>query len=649
VCNRTKRKTHSGDKSIESLSSALKNLYLDKEHQTILKWFSHNAEKDWWWNTDYNMLVCHTFDLRECHNKLELRGIFTTNSAGSSEQNCFAFPIKGGAFVIRRHGSRTAEAKTWVTDESGWTKCFYNTEPSVHDACVTFNALENTKGEYVFNSCRHAEKAIKLLGLTFIYPDHFKERQLRIKKRGNKLILMVEVKEGDPKTEGFLKEKKSWVKVLIYKKEHEEVSSQDVLVRHVISQNTEAGWYVSISQNWILESKSNVISVLISQMVGYSRNEIEQMLGKSILSPWILVNKPFEDEYIGNRQWNKDAAQLAVRPVQGKIERWWDLLEHLGNGLDEAVQESNWCQHNGITTGLDYLFAWIAFMIQRPTEPLPYLFFFGEQQTGKSTLHEALSLIFKNKVGYTRADQALINTSGFNAELAHSVLCVVEETNLSKNNLALDRIKDWVTGQTISINVKHKNVYEIGNSTHWVQCANDAKYCPVFKGDTRIVVIEVPTLENDIPKQQFLNMLEEEIPSFLYEILHYELPEPEGRLSLPCIKTEVKEEIMEDNFNPLERFIHEKTKIVMGHLIPFNEFHSVFQMWLATEAPADQSFWSNRKTSLRFPKTPPIVKGIFGSENKTIIGNLSFDNDAKDLNYQFKIHQKRLTKVPRKE
>ncbi len=648
VCSRSKKKTCSGNKTIESLSSAMRSFFLDEQHLTILRWISSNAKRDWWWDNDYNMLVCHTLDLKDCHIFLKLKGIFKTNSSASSEQNCFCFPIKNGSFVVRRHGSRTAEAKTWITDESGWTKCIFNSEPSIHDACITNDALENVKGEYVFATCEKVYEAMKLLDLKFIYPDQFKERQVNIKVKGNKLIVMVEAEKQDNKYTGFLREKNRWVKVLIYKEEYEEVSSQDTLVRHVISQKSEAGWYVSINQDWVYENKSNVVSVLVSTMIGFKRTEIEQMVGKSILDPWILVNRPFEDEYLGERKWNRDAAQLSIRPIQGKIEYWWSLLDHLGNGLDEVVQENTWCQHNSITSGLDYLFAWISYMIQKPTEPLPYLFFFGEQETGKSTLHEALSLLFKNRIGYARADQALKNMGGFNSELANSVLCIVEETDLSKNALASNRIKDWVTGKTISINTKHKNVYEIGNTTHWMQCANDAKYCPIFRGDTRIVVIEVPILEKEIPKQYFMECLENEISAFLYDIIHFELPEPEGRLQLPILKTEVKTEIMEDNFNQLEQFIQEKTFIRMGHSMSFSEFWNMFQIWLAQNCPGSQAEWTYRTTSLGFPKVPPVIKGKKGSENKIYLGNISFNGSMENKTYEYVLKNKRLTKINRR-
>lgn len=645
VCNRSKKKTCSGNKGIESLSSAMKTVFLDEIQLIIIKWISTNAKKDWWWDSDYNMLVCHTFDLRDCHKELKLRGIFETNSSGSSEQNCFAFPSKGGSFVIRRHGSRTAEARTWVIDESGWTKCTFNSEPSIHDACVTNDALENTKGEYVFTDCVKTEAALKLLQLKFTYPIHFRERQVNIKVKSGRLILMIEHQKDDPKTEGFLREKKKWVKVLIHKEEHDEVSSQDMAVRHVISQGIEAGWYVNIQDEWVYESKSNVVSVLTAVMVGFTGNEINQMMGKSILDPWTLVAEPFQDEYLGNRRWNKDAPQLSVKPVQGKVEHWWNLLEHLGSGLDDVVQDNVWCQHNGITSGADYLFAWIAFMIQKPTQSLPYLFFFGPQNTGKSTLHEGLAMLFKNKKGYVRADQALKNTSGFNGEMAGSVLDVVEETDLSDDNLAANRTKDWVTGKTISINEKHKSVYEINNTTHWIQCANPAKSCLILSGDTRIVAIKVSPLKKDIPREVFHGYLEEEVPALLYDIIHYELPEPEGRLQLPPLATEEKREIMEDNFNMLEQFMNTKLQIKMGHLMYWNEFFNAFQMFLAQNASHLQNEWTSRNTSLKFPNVFPIIKGYEGKDNKIAIGNVSFDQDAKDENFRYVLHNRRLKKI----
>lgn len=634
VCSRSKKKTHSGDRAIESLSSSLKSFFLDDEHLRILKWVSSNAKKDWWWDSDYNMLICHTWDLRDCHVELSLKGIFETNSSGSSEQNCFAFPSRLGSFVVRRHGSRTAEARTWVLEESGWTKCNLNAEPTIHDACITNGALENDRGEYIFADCVALRDAMLLIGLSFTYPMQFKDRQVALKIKGSKLIAKIDVlSEDDKKITGFLKDKKKWIKVLVYRQEAEDIPSQDSLVRHVIAQKAEAGWFINIGGDWVQENKSNVISVLQADGVGIKTAEVNQIIGKTILDPWTLVNQPFNEEYLSGRRWNKEAPQLSVKPVQGKVDAWWDLLEHLGRGLDEAVLDNVWCLHNGITNGAEYLFAWISFMFMKPNQPLPYLFFFGEQKTGKSTLHEALSLMFKYKVGYTRADIALKNTSGFNLELAHSVLCVIEETDLSKSPLAANRTKDWVTGVTISIQPKGKNTYEVENTTHWMQCANDAKYCLVLRGDTRIVVIEVDQLEKEIPKEVFMQSLKNELKAFLYEIIHYELPEPEGRLQLPVLLTEAKTNIVIDNYTELEEFYAEKTFVKIGHYTSLPELHSMFQLWLAQNYPAKQSEWTSRKVLMKFPKKPPVVKGIMGSSK--CFGNLSMYPEDKDKSFKY--------------
>jgi hypothetical protein len=354
------------------------------------------------------------------------------------------------------------------------------------------------------------------------------------------------------------------------------------------------------------------------------------MLGKSILSSWMLVNRPFEDEYPGNRNWNKDSAKIITQPVSGRVNMWWELLDHIGSELDEAVQNNMWCINNGINSGSEWLFLWIANLFQRPSEPLPYLFLIGEQKTGKSTFHEALALLFYKNRGYVRADQALKSTSGFNAELAHAVLCIVEETNLGDNKLAANRIKDWVTGKTISIRALYQNAFDIDNTSHWIQCANDAHNCLILRGDTRITVILVNRLNNDIPKTTLLNQLNEEVPAFLYEVLNYQLPPVESRLAIPCLDTYDKLNIMEDNFNDLELYITKECYISYGHLTKFDEFFNMFQIWLCQKNPGKQAYWTKQKVAVNFPRIAPFCKGKYGYENITYIGNLSFVNEPNE-------------------
>ena len=62
-------------------------------------------------------------------------------------------------------------------------------------------------------------------------------------------------------------------------------------------------------------------------------------------------------------------------PKEGTFDTWNTILEHLGKNIDNDVKENAWCNTHEILTGRDYLLYWIASMLQRPAEPLPYLFF----------------------------------------------------------------------------------------------------------------------------------------------------------------------------------------------------------------------------------------------------------------------------------
>jgi len=637
VCAMKKRKTKGGDVQFETLSSSIKSITLVDEHNKVLKWFTTNSEREWWWENDYGMLVCHTLDLKKCHTELKLKGVFETNSSGSTNQNAFCFPNINGSWAIRRHGKNIKEHPLWVLDESGWTKCNFNIEASFEDAARFNGALENEKGALVFSYLSEAIKAYSMIGIELKVDDWLLHRKAKVMlKEDGKILLRVEARDDDPNVNGFLRVKDDWLRVDFYQKDSEEIVAPDNLVRHVISQGSEAGWYVKISNEWILEGKSNILNVLQAQLPFHKKTDLDQMLGKSILSPWSLVNIPFEEEYPGNRLWNKDSAKIAFQPISGKVSIWYDLLDHIGTSLDDVVQNNQWCINNGVNSGSEWLFLWIANLFQRPSEPLPYLFLIGEQKTGKSTFHEALSLLFYKNRGYIRADQALKSTSGFNAELAHAVLCVVEETNLADNKVAANRIKDWVTGKTISIRALYHNAYDLNNTAHWIQCANDANNCPILRGDSRVTVIYVDILKQDIPKTTFLTELTNEAPAFLYELLNFPLPPIESRLAIPCLDTMEKLNIMETNYNELEAFIIKECYANPGQLTKFDEFFSMFQIWLSQRNPSKQNYWTKMKVALYFPKIAPFVKGKYGDSNITYIGNMTLleeNANAKSTEY----------------
>ena len=618
------------DLAFDELTSSNRKQDLDAEHMRLLKWFTKSSsDRDSWWDSDHNMLVCHTYDLKKAHEDLQLKGFFYTDSSGSSRQNCYAFPVSDGAWVIRRHSPGVQEHPSWTVDPSGWTRCIYNDLAEFTVSAKSNDGIENIRGEYVFKSVKEGSKALKDIGIVLDLQEWVEGRTMYIKeKQDGKLVIAITREANDPSLPGFLSSKNGdrWEQVIKRHKRKREIASPDYLIRHMISNSTEAGWWIFTRKQWIQQNKSNVVTVLLSQQDANNRVDTELMMGKAILNPWELINIPFAEEYPGNRQWNKDAAALSCSPEEGPCPTWMSILEHCGKSLDDVVKTDDWCIQNAIETGTDYLLCWTANVLQRPSDPLPYLFFVGPQNSGKSTYHEAIELLFRGSHGYARADNALINQQGFNGEIAGAVLCVVEETDLRKNKDAANRIKDWVTGRTISINTKYKTVYDIKNVSHWVQCANDLSYCPVFAGDTRIIVIRVDALDKEIPKGLLFELLMKEKSQFLNALLTLELPQPAGRLSMPTLRTTEKAALEIDNSSDLEIFIKDKLVVCSGHSITWEEFYNDFQSWL----PADRrGTWSNVKTARRYPKSYPFIKGLMGKENATCLGNVSFDKTVK--------------------
>ncbi len=222
-----------------------------------------------------------------------------------------------------------------------------------------------------------------------------------------------------------------------------------------------------------------------------------------------------------------------------KHEHWDNLLDHIGSGLDDAVRANPWCQQNGITTGGAYLLYWCASLFQRPDQKLPYLFIYGVSEGGKSSLHNALSLLMSK--GHVEARNSLL--TDHNAELDGAILAYIEEVDLSgKREDVYNRIKDLVTADKITINPKYVNAYSVKSYAHWIQCSNKRHHCPIFDDDTRIVVIHVPEKpDEDLAWREVLcPRLLHEAPDFIRTLVDLPLPEGTKRLWLPVLDTEAK-------------------------------------------------------------------------------------------------------------
>lgn len=625
------------DDLFEAIINHNKTIHLDEQHRALIDWLDDN-DRVWWWVGDSNMLVCHTFDLKEAHTALGFKGIFETLSTGKDQgrdQNCFGFPKPNGSWVFRRHGRGANEHPYWDKDSSGWTRCVYNKLPDVMTVCRTYGGVRGSKGDFEFQGGDPNEtvinppiqKVMRALGFDFSLPPLLNHRACSFLYKKEQIIIRADRGSTDPDIlNGWRKSGRTWEKVLSYHKETPDIAAPDDKLRHVVQNSESEGfYYLTAAKQWVKTSKGNIIDALKAD--GLGQGEIQIKLGKAIDEPWTIVCEPFEPEYVGGRKWNRNAAQLSFKPQRSLsgTPTWDKLFNHIGTNLTPTVLEDEWCKEWGIVSGGQYLRLWAASLFQRPKKSLPYLFLYSvEENTGKTTFHRALGSLFVERRGYMKANSALQSAAGFNGELASAVLCVIEEIDLSRAQSALERVKDWVTSDYIDIHQKHKQPVLAKNYTHWIQCANNPEFFPMMPGDTRVCVIRVPELRDQVAGDIFMENLKTEAAGFLHSILSMEIPKYAGRMSIPTLTTVEKQNLMRSSTgNAVEEFIENSCYKIDGSLIPFKEFCNAFRESLDF---MEREQWSDNKISRRVP--PWVCKGKYGETRTVHLGNLSLFEDA---------------------
>jgi hypothetical protein len=618
----------------DQMTGCYPNVKLDKEHKRLLDYLEEN-ECSWWYDSDNHLLVCHSSDLKLAHKDLGFRGLFDTIATGKDkpDHNIFCSPLEHpeGSWVVRRFNQGVSEANTWFQDANGWTTCYLNKEPTLSTAARTFDGIEDEKGNFFFPESEVAATAASTLGVHLNLPNWASSRQTILKqhKDGKRIVVSVKREQNDnPSDMVGWKEDKTWWKRIFFAKiaqpNNTETQNYDNIVRHLVTtSNQDAGWVLNSNSKWYVEPLNHIRLALKS--LGLTEPEINIALGKCVTDSWTLVSKPFEPEYPGDREWNRDAAQLKYLPQQTEpfLHPNWDrLINHIGEGLDQAVKDNGWCIANGLQKGTDYIRLWIASIFQFPTKHLPYLFLYSpEQQSGKTSLHEALKLLITSNA-YMDVKAALINPQGFNEEMKNAIICAVDECDLRQNKFAYNRMKDWITGEDILIHPKGKTPYMVKNISHYIQTGNDANECPIIQGDSRIVVIRVPPLSpmEMIPKDVLFKFLDKEAPAFLGTLFKTEIPPCNDRLNIPVIESEEKNTSAKLNRNSLQVFIEEVCHFAPGESVRYGDFYSQFNEWLD---PNEIHEWTKIRVGRSLPAAHP--KGRLISDGGQFhVGNISF-------------------------
>lgn len=550
---------------------------LDDEHKSILKELE-SLGYSFIWNGEFNMAHTHTCALKELYERRKnagnpLRGQFETISLGrdKSKPNCYITPRPHGVFQVKRFGVGLTEHDLW-NHHGGSTWCYYN---------------EHTSADHVFGALCGSQKADSFM---------FEPAQLRaaMEALGHKfehaLTSAVNVKRMKDGTfvaytsealAGWTKDKDGYKLVLPVVSNPEvrlttALEDADKIARHLLSPQMDSlGWCVKTNKGWIIHNESTV-SLMLRQSFNKEADYVREAL---VLNPWELTCEPFQPEYLGDRKWNKNAPQLAIEPASepGPHPHWDMIYEHIGQSLNECVRSTEWCQKWGLQSGADYLRCWMASLIRYPFEPLPYLFLYGPQDSGKSIFHESASLLFTSG-SVVSASSALTNGQGFNYEIANCVIGYIEEKDLSAiREGSYARMKEWVAGKTLTVTEKGKTPYTQRNILKMVQMANSPKACPMEDGDKRITALAISTLGNrKIPKGLMERKLKAEAPYFLRTILTTHLPDTPDRLRVPMLASRDKEDLESMNQTPWEAFATDELVPCGGNLLKFTDFYEAY-------------------------------------------------------------------------
>lgn len=540
--------------SVEDAANNHPLVRLEPAHRRFVKEYERSGYYGQW-NEDHACYVCHTVGIAKALEHYKMPGVFMTDSRGtdSATPNCWMYPLAEGAWRIYRFND-VGEAPTWDRSRKGHATCVIGRVPQLKHVAARFDGKSVGKGTYMFLGLESAAKAVSVYGGELKLPGGRAEvgaLLIRVAKEGG---LEVEFRDEalsdkDANAEGWTSQPKKWWRKYLDVETSPPQSDfeylADDLVRLVARDQEQIGLYACTQCGWHRQSPDIVKARLTHE--GIPKAMQDDVLGWCAKHPYIRVARPFAPEYPGDREWNLDGCQLMFAPAEsdGETPHWDRILDHLGRGLQDAVESDPWCAEHGILSGTDFLKHWYANIIRFPERRLPMLALYSkENSTGKSLVHEAPAVLFDER-GYTLAAKAIKNSSGFDAELDGSVLCAVEEVNLAKASEFYANLKKQVTSQRIDITYKGADTIMVTNYTHWTMTTNHREYIPIEPGDQRIILWEVPPFEgDDIPKEKLFPELRKEAPFFLRQLFQLDLSHAFGRLTLPVLLTPEKVKAM---------------------------------------------------------------------------------------------------------
>lgn len=197
----------------------------------------------------------------------------------------------------------------------------------------------------------------------------------------------------------------------------------------------------------------------------------------------------------------------SIQPLEGDASI---LLEHL-NFIYPDEDEQN------------HFLNCMAHAVQKPEEKIRHvLLTIGTQGTGKSFLVEVLKPIFGSRNIFTAESTDLY--SDWTAAMGNRQLLIMEELGVFERRETYEKLKRWVTDETVTVNEKHVKKYRARTPKLIVGFSNHATPIAMQEGDRRWWVSLSPAKPK---KPEYYRRLFSEglkqVPAFLYRLLHRDI------------------------------------------------------------------------------------------------------------------------------
>lgn len=165
-----------------------------------------------------------------------------------------------------------------------------------------------------------------------------------------------------------------------------------------------------------------------------------------------------------------------VKPTPGDYGPWLDFMAYLiPSEADRA-----------------HVMRWIATLRARPATRMVYgILLMSEQQgIGKGTLGRILAELV-GRANTAFPGESMITNSDFNGWIEGKRLIVVDEIYSGHSWKAYNKLKPYVSDETIEVNVKHQATWSMPNWTHYLLMSNSKAALKLETSDRRWMVPEV--------------------------------------------------------------------------------------------------------------------------------------------------------------